>query len=99
MSDQRRGSAVVAAPVELDVASAPTFAGELDAALATGARDIVADFGDTTFCDSSGMKVLVNAAKRAKARGQRFEVRRPSPMLRRMAGILGATSLLGLAGD
>ncbi len=88
--------AVVVAPVELDYASAFRFARELAGAFATGAEAVVADFGSTTFCDSSGLKVLVHAATGAKARGQQFEVRSPPRMLCRMAGILGATALLGL---
>ena len=88
--------AVVVAPVELDFASAPGFARGLDAALTAGVDLVVADLGSTTFCDSSGLKVLVHAARRAKAHGQRLEVRNPSRMLCRMAGIVGAASLLGL---
>lgn len=91
--------AVVVAPVELDYASAPQFRRDLDAAFATGAYLVVADFGSTTFCDSSGLKVLVHAARHANDRKQRFEVRHPSRMLLRMVEILGATSLLGLSSD
>lgn len=89
---------MVVAPVELDYASAADFGRDLDAAFATGAYLVVADFGATTFCDSSGLKVLVHAANHANARKQRFEVRHPSRMLLRMAAILGASSLLGLPG-
>lgn len=92
-------AAVVVAPVELDLASAPEFARSLDAALTAGVDVVVADLGSTTFCDSSGLKVLVNAAQGARASGQRFEVRRPSPMLRRTVEVLGATALLGLADE
>ena len=96
MPERRAASVVVVAPVELDFASAPSFHHGLDAAFATGGDVVVADFAGTTFCDSSGLKVLVQAATRAHARGQRFEVRDPPRMLCRMAGILGASALLGL---
>ncbi len=99
MPEDGAAPAVVVAPVELDYASAPQFRRELDAAFATGAPLVVAELGSTTFCDSSGLKVLVHAAKQANSRNERFEVRHPSPMLLRMAGILGATSLLGLPGN
>lgn len=91
--------AVVVAPVELDYASAPQFRRDLDAAFATGAQLVVAEFGSTTFCDSSGLKVLVHAAKHARAHEQRLEIRHPSRMLLRMARIVGAASLLGLPSD
>ena len=90
---------VVRAPEELDLASAPAFRSELDGALRSGADVVVADMGGTTFCDSSGLKVLVHAAQRAQASGQRFELRHPSRMLRRTADIVGASALLGLAGE
>ena len=99
MPEDRLRPAVVVAPVELDFASAPGFGRALEAAFATGAYRVVAEFGSTTFCDSSGLKVLVHAAQRAKAGEQWFEVRNPPRMLRRMAGILGATALLGLPAD
>lgn len=99
MSEDRPAPTVVVAPVELDYASAAQFGRDLDAAVTSGVSLVAADLGRTTFCDSSGLKVLVHAAKLAKAREQRFEVRNPSRMLLRMAGILGATSVLGLQGD
>jgi anti-sigma B factor antagonist len=90
---------VVQAPEELDLASAPAFQGDLDEAFASGADVVVADMGGATFCDSSGLKVLVQAARRARASGQRFELRNPSRMLRRTIDILGASALLGLADE
>ena len=90
---------VIVAPVELDLASAAAFQGSLQAALQTGSAAIVADLGRTTFCDSSGFKVLVQVARLAHAGGRRFEIREPPRMLRRMAEILGAASLLDLAAD
>ena len=91
------GVCVVLAPGELDLATAPAFRTALDAAFTSGAQVVVADFGGTTFCDSSGVKVLVHAALRAQRGGQRFELRGTSPALRRTVDIVGATALLGLA--
>lgn len=99
MRDDPGPRAVVVAPVELDLASAPAFRTELDLALGSGAHVVVADMGTTTFCDSSGLKELVRAAVRAQAGGQRLEVHRPSQMFRRTAQILGATALLGLVDE
>ena len=99
MPDDPVPPAVVPAPAELDLATAAAFRSELDHAFRSGAGVVVADMGATTFCDSSGLKVLVHAAQRAQASGQRFELRRPARMLCRMVDILGASSLLGLAGD
>ena len=90
---------MVVAPKEIDVASAREFAERLDAAFATGIAVVVADLGRTTFCDSSGLKVLVQAARKAQASGQRLVVHEPPRVLRRMIGILGAASLLDLPAD
>lgn len=87
---------MVVAPAELDIASADAFGRDIAAAFHMGALSVVADLGGTTFCDSSGFKVLVNAAAHAKAHGRTMKIRNPSPMLRRMATILGASTLLGL---
>lgn len=98
MAEDGAASVVVVAPDELDFATAPAFERGLDAAFATGGV-VVADLSRMTFCDSSGLKVLVHAAVRATARGQGFELREPPRMLRRMAAILGASGLLGLPVD
>lgn len=90
---------VVVAPAELDLATAPDFRAALDLVLATGVPVVVADMGSTTFCDSSGLKVLVHAALRAQRGGQRFELRGTSKALRKTVDIVGATALLGLADE
>ena len=87
---------VVPAPAELDLATAEDLRAALDVALASGVDVVVADLSGTTFCDSSGIKVLVHAALRAQRVGQRFELRGTSPSLRRTIDIVGATGLLGL---
>ena len=81
------------------MAYAPAFRSELDEAFRSGADVVVADMGGTTFCDSSGLKALVHAAQHAQSTGQRFELRHPSRMLRRTVDIVGASALLGLAGE
>jgi anti-anti-sigma factor len=98
VSDGEQLPAVVRAPAELDLATAPAFRSALDVALSTGAGVVVADMGGTTFCDSSGIKVLVHAAERAQRGGQRFSVRSPSRALQRTIEIVGASALLGLSG-
>ncbi|HTA04682.1 MAG TPA: STAS domain-containing protein [Streptosporangiaceae bacterium] len=73
------GLPVVTAPAEIDIRNASELAAALLAA-ATGHPTVVADLGDTEFCDSSGLSVLVMAMKRAQADGGelRLVVRAPS---------------------
>lgn len=88
---------VVRAPAELDLATAEGFRAALDGAFTSEVDLVVVDLGGTTFCDSSGIKVLVHAATRARRAGRRFALRGTSPTLRRTIDIVGATALLGLA--
>ena len=88
---------MVRAPVEPDLATAGGFRAALDAAFTSEVDLVVADLGGTTFCDSSGIKVLVHAALRAQRGGHGFALRGTSPTLRRTIDIVGATALLGLA--
>jgi anti-anti-sigma factor len=93
-SKNTASTGVVVAPAEVDVATSPAFERDIADAFVTGSGSVVVNFASTTFCDSSGLRVLVNAAKHAQALGRRFEVRNPPLMLRRMAEILGASALL-----
>ena len=64
---------------EIDMVTAPHLA----AALAERDYDGV-DLQAVSFLDVSGLRVLLNAARAAQARGERFAVARPSPMIRRL---------------
>lgn len=86
---------VVVPPVEIDVCTAPLLAAQLRDALDRGAA-VTVDFGGVRFCDSSGLRVLVQAAKQSRALGRTFVVHSPTLRLRRLADVLGATDLLGL---
>jgi anti-sigma B factor antagonist len=82
------GLPVVTAPAEIDIANA----GELGAALlsaATGHPTIVADLGDTEFCDSSGLSALVMAMKRAHADGGELRVVARAPSVLRVFAVTG----------
>lgn len=83
-------------PPEVDIASADRFAAELADALADRPSALEIDWTLVTFCDSSGLRELVNAAKHARAVGCRLTVRNPSRPLLRLADLLGASALLHL---
>jgi len=52
---------------ELDMESAPVFAGALEAMVAT-VDEVVVDLSQVTFMDSTGLKVLCMAAEQAPVR-------------------------------
>jgi anti-anti-sigma factor len=70
---------------ELDIATAPRltatlagFDGEVDT--------VVVDLSGTTFCDGAGLRVFEETRQRL---GERFQVRDASPLVRRVAAIVG----------
>lgn len=75
---------------ELDVATAPSlreaFLGVLDQ---DDVPDLVVDARGITFVDSSGIAVLLMAARRWAAEERRLTLRSPSPQLVRVVDLLG----------
>lgn len=63
------GVPVVAAPEEIDITNAPQLLSALLEAISRGSGTLVADLTGTRFCDSSGIKALIAAHKRAHAEG------------------------------
>ena len=71
---QHLPAVVVALPAELDMTSADQVGQQLGAALAPGVKTVIADLTATTFCDSSGISVLVRAHKQAAANGTQLRL-------------------------
>lgn len=70
--DRTRVSLVVGG--EVDIETTPRIADAIDALLADGWRDVVADLRGVSFIDSTGVSLLVHAARRAGEEGWRFAV-------------------------
>ncbi len=87
---------IVVPPLELDLESAGELEEEISNAYMAGAGMVTVDFAAVLFCDSSGLRVLVNAAKLARRRGAVFEVCNPTRQLLLIASIVGASDLLDL---
>jgi len=65
----RARAVVVTMPAEIDITNAGRIGGQLSAAITGGAGIVVADMTGTTFCNSSGISVLVMAHRQAAANG------------------------------
>lgn len=63
------GMPVVAAPAEMDIATVGELRAVLLAAAVAGHAVIVVDMTGTRMCDSSGLRVLAEAHRRAMAAG------------------------------
>jgi anti-sigma B factor antagonist len=74
---------------ELDLVSAPRLESELMAVESDDARDLLIDLEGVQFIDSTGLRVLLGATKRADATGHKLLVRRVRGQARRLFEIAG----------
>jgi anti-sigma B factor antagonist len=79
-------------PRELDPATAPELEAELAAVEADA--DVVLDFAGVEFCDSSGLRVLVDAYKRLDDAGGSLRVVHVRPNVRRVFEVTGLVDRL-----
>ena len=78
------GVPVVAAPEEIDITNAEALRSALLTAAANGNRTLVVDMTRTQFCDSSGLRTLIAAHKRAGAEGREVLLVIPSTAVLRV---------------
>jgi len=78
---------VIIAIGDIDVAGGPL----VEAAILAGESDqpVVIDLDEVTFIDSSGLRSLLGASKRAAERGTEIVLRSPSAAVRRLLEITG----------
>ena len=76
---------------ELDLSNAA----QLEERLA-GNIDTVLDLSELSFIDSSGIRVVIGAAQRARAEAWEFTVRNPQPAVLRVIKLVGLEQHLGL---
>jgi anti-sigma B factor antagonist len=83
---------VVALSGDVDVFSVP----RLRAALAdyVGRVDVVLDMAGVRFCDSSALRVFVDAQRGAAAGGRTLEITRPSTQVRNLFEVSGLRGVL-----
>lgn len=80
---------VVTLPDEIDMTNVSFVAGQLRAALTSGAAVVVADLTATTFCDCSGVRSLLLAQHHAAAGNTQFRLACSSPVVLRVIHLLG----------
>ena len=74
---------------ELDIASAPELRDSLAGQSEEPGRSILVDLAEVTYLDSTGISVLVVAAKRVRSEGGSFMVANASGAVRRILEITG----------
>jgi len=85
---------IIALPAEVDMASAGRAGQQLGSACAPGVRTVIADMTATTFCDSSGISMLVRARKQAAATDTQLRLVVPSRTVLRVLALVGMDELL-----
>lgn len=75
---------------EIDLAAAPDLEAAIDAATENGlGSEVVLDFKDVTFLDSSGLRVLVTAHSALAEAGRSLSLANPSVAVSRILEITG----------
>lgn len=96
---RREGVAVVELGGELELHNAAALREELGALCATEKPSVIVDLSHLTFMDSTGIGVLVNGFKAARAHSGALALVCPSQRLMRLFEIAGLTGALLFFGD
>ena len=88
------GDAVLALRGEVDAYTGPNLSEYLDAAMAETSGNVTLNLSEVSFVDSSGIAVLVAAAKKLRERGKALVVEGPVPMVVKVLEITGVTKLV-----
>jgi anti-anti-sigma factor len=87
---------VISVSGELDLATSPALAGELERASASDASVIVLDLRGVSFMDSTGLSVLVEGQRRADESPPRFVVVKGGDQVSRLLALTGVADRLTL---
>jgi len=90
-TQQEHGTArrVVAIRGELDIAAAPRLYAGLTEIMRRHTPDLVLDLSALTFCDSSGVTVLVRLAEAARLLGGELVLAAPAPRVAKVLRLTG----------
>lgn len=86
------GTATVTIAGELDIGSIEALDAKVTPVLATGPERLIVDVGGLRFADSSAIALWVRWAAKVRT----FELRNPTPLLRRVVTMMGLASVLKL---
>ena len=95
---RRPGGAWLRVTGELDLASSPLFARELDTTLDTGEEDVHVDLARLRFIDLAAARVLHERARELEAAGRRLVLHHPPALARRLFALLDANASAATAG-
>jgi len=88
------GEVVVRLQGELDMAATPALSRALDAAMDTRPHSLALDLNELTFVDSTGIRVLITACRRAGAQGCSFVLCSPQRAVLKALRLTGMDRLM-----
>ncbi|HSL56263.1 MAG TPA: STAS domain-containing protein [Acidimicrobiales bacterium] len=91
------GSATLRVAGEVDAHNCDQLSAAVDAAGAGALRHLVVDASELEFIDSSGISALLALRERVTDHGGEFELRDPTPAVRRVIEITGLLDTFGVA--
>jgi anti-sigma B factor antagonist len=86
------GFAIITISGEIDIARAPALREQLIGLLRPGASRLVVDLSGVTFCDASGLAVLVGVARRVALLGGVLRLAAPTPLVSTVLRLTGLDS-------
>jgi anti-anti-sigma factor len=86
------GYAIVTISGEIDIARAPALREQLIGLLRPGASRLVVNLSGVTFCDASGLAVLVGVARRVGLLGGVLRLAAPTPLVSTVLRLTGLDS-------
>jgi anti-anti-sigma factor len=89
---RKDGYTIVTISGEIDIARAPVLREHLLGLLRPGASRLVIDLSGVTFCDASGLAVLVGVARRAGLLGGVLRLAAPAPLISTVLRLTGLDS-------
>src|SRR4051812_11626830 len=84
---------------EFDLAATHDAARAVEEAENAGPRIVALDLSGLTFMDSTGLEIVLRAARRAFDDGRRLVVQRPSPYVRRLLELTAIDQSLDIVED
>jgi anti-anti-sigma factor len=91
------GVATVVVEGELDIATVPVLEGALSDLESGGARTLVLDLRGLRFMDSTGLRALLSARRRAHTAGRRLRLANLQPSVARVFEVTGVARLFDTA--
>ncbi|GAB6985434.1 STAS domain-containing protein [Nocardioides pyridinolyticus] len=79
---------------ELDFATAPAMAAQLDGAVAAGCREFRVDLAEVSFCDASTVRLLLGLERQLREVGGSLSIVEPARCVRRVFELVGLGDML-----